>query len=108
VYEAIGLLTALFMAGMAAGAIVFRNASAPLPVLRKIQVAMVILLFLSPFLFRGEFAYYTVIFLAGAAGGGEFAAAAQAVNGSGTTAAAGKLYAFDLAGSFLGALLRLE
>lgn len=105
VYEAIGALIAVFMAGMAAGSILLRDASPPLSVLRKVQGASIILLLLTPLLLKNEAAYYAVSFLIGAAGGGEFAAATRAASGDGPSAAAGKLYALDLAGSFLGALL---
>ncbi|HWR73568.1 MAG TPA: hypothetical protein VN604_10390, partial [Nitrospirota bacterium] len=105
VYEAIGLLIAVFMAGMAAGAILLRDASPPLSVLRTLQGATLILLLLAPPLLVNEAAYYALNFLIGAAGGGEFAAATRAVRGGGSAATAGKLYALDLAGSFLGALL---
>lgn len=105
VYEAIGTLIAVFMAGMAAGAILLRDASPPLPVLRSVQGASLILFIMAPLLLVNEAAYYAVCFLIGATGGGEFAAATRAVSGGGSSATAGKLYALDLAGSFFGVLL---
>jgi spermidine synthase len=105
VYEAIGFLIAVFMAGMAAGSVLLRNVAPPLSALRMLQGASLVLLLLVPLLLRNEPAYYAVSFLIGAAGGGEFAAATRAMRVGGSVETAGKLYAFDLTGSFLGALL---
>lgn len=105
VYEAIGFLTAAFMAGVAGGSLLLRDVSPPLACLRKVQIAGIVLLLLSPFFLRNELTYYVVSFLCGATGGGEFAAAVRSMRGSGAADTAGKLYAYDLAGSFLGALM---
>jgi len=105
VYERVGLLTASFMAGGAAGAYLARNSSMPLRLLRLLEGGAVLVLPCVPLLLRNEPLFLLLAVLAGAAGGAVFAAAAAGEQQRGTTGSAGLLYALDLAGSFAGALV---
>ena len=105
VYERVGLLTAVFMAGSAAGAYLARDAAAPLRLLRTLEAGTVLLLLCAPWLFRNEPLFLLVAAAAGAAGGAVFASAAAFERSEGRRGSAGTLYALDLAGSFSGALL---
>lgn len=105
VYERVGLLAALFMAGSAGGAALIGRAARPLPALRLCEAGAVALLLLTPLFFRHEWLYFVLAALAGALGGAVFIAATKVLAIDDPAAAAGRLYAVDLAGSFLGALL---
>jgi len=105
VYARVGLLTAAFMAGSAAGAALARNAGPPLRILRAGEAAGAALLLLAPVFFRYEALYLVLTALVGAAGGAVFVAANRRSGAEDTSGRAGRLYALDLAGSFLGALL---
>jgi spermidine synthase len=104
VYERVGFLTALFMAGSAAGAWAARDPRKPRAVLRACEAAAAVLLLAAPLFLRVELSYAVLMALSGGLAGAVFAAAANC--GSGDAASrAGRLYGLDLAGSFLGALL---
>ena len=121
VYETIGILTAAFMAGLALGSCGIRFMKSPLRWLRICEILTVMLLLSSPLLFKLETFFYLLSFLGGLIAGAEFAAANQFMKFSNppsppfskggmgglsdTAMTAGKLYAIDLAGSFIGALL---
>ena len=105
VYERVGLLTASFMAGGAAGAYLARNTALPLRLLRALEAGTVLVLLCVPWLLRSEPLFLLLAVIAGAAGGAVFAAAAAKERQQGTSGGAGLLYAVDLAGSFAGALM---
>jgi len=105
VYEMIGLLTAVFMLGMAFGAHITKGLQRPLGWLRLLEIASIILFISSPMLFKQEILFYVLSFLCGMIGGMQFAAANLFLKGQDSTIAAGRLYAIDLTGSFLGAFL---
>lgn len=105
VYERVGLLTAAFMAGIAAGAHLARNAAHPLRIVRTSEAAALVLLLLAPLFLRHELLYLVLTALVGMAGGAVFAAAVQWTGAEEASGKAGRFYALDLAGSFLGALL---
>jgi spermidine synthase len=105
VYERVGLLTAAFMAGSAAGAYLARKAGPPLRLIRASESAAAVLLLLAPLFFRHEALYLALTALVGTAGGAVFVGAVRRTGAEEATGRAGRLYALDLAGSFLGALL---
>ena len=105
VYEMIGLLTAVFMLGMAFGAHITKGIQRPLGWLRLLEIAAIILFISAPMLFKQEILFYVLSFLCGIIGGMQFAAANLFLKGQDSTGAAGRLYAIDLTGSFLGAFL---
>jgi len=105
VYEMIGALTAAFMAGTAFGALVLRSLGAPLMRLRLINGLTIALLLCSSIFFRHEAFFYVLSVLLGMAAGAEFTAAMQAMAERGAGDAAGGLYAADLTGGMLGALM---
>jgi spermidine synthase len=105
VYEMIGLLSAVFMAGVAVGAYGLRAAGRPLQRLRLLQAGTVLLLASTPLFLRQEVSYYALNFLVGITAGAEFSAASRFLQEHDATRVAGKLYAVDLMGSFPGALL---
>jgi len=103
VYERVGLLTASFMAGSAAGAFAARNVARPLRHLQLAAAGLLLAALTAPRFFHQEPLFPVVAFLAGALGGAMFSAAARFL--ADDAAAAGRLYALDLAGSVFGALL---
>jgi len=112
VYEMIGLLTAVFMAGMAAGARMAGGAANQLQRLKYLEAGAIALFLAAAFFLRSEFLFYLLNFLCGMTAGMQFVTAVQQVGGGRTPVAAqeqasiaGKLYGLDLAGSLLGALL---
>ncbi|MBI4843482.1 MAG: hypothetical protein HY809_04065 [Nitrospirae bacterium] len=105
VYEMMGLLTGTFMLGGAAGAYVMRRNNRPDNWLKAFDLMAIILLSSSIIFLKKEAVFYIMAFFAGFIGGGQFAAASRATAGSVKERLAGRLYAVDLAGSFLGALL---
>jgi spermidine synthase len=105
VYERVGLLTAAFMAGSAGGAAIAQKGGRPLSILRACEAAGAALLLLAPLFFRHEALYPVVTSLFGMAGGAAFVAAIRHAGADDAAGKAGRLYALDLAGSFLGALL---
>jgi spermidine synthase len=105
VYERVGLLTAAFMAGSAAGAYLAQKAASPLRLLRASEATAAVLLLLAPLFFRHEALYLALTVIVGMAGGAVFVGAVRRTGAEDATGRAGRLYALDLAGSFLGALL---
>ncbi len=106
VYEALGLITAMFMAGSAAGAFLASRFRRCLRWLLALDMAAVLALIASPLFVTSEFLYYVLSLLFGVMGGMQFAAAGTWYAGEDRQAeTGGKLYAIDIAGSFLGALL---
>jgi len=103
VYEMIGLITATFMAGIAAGAYGTKGMKRPLRRLKLFEALTIMFLIFSPLFFTKEFLFYVLSFLIGIIAGVEFAAANQFMKEEDAIRVAGKFYAFDLAGSFLGA-----
>jgi spermidine synthase len=105
IYEKIGLLTGTFMLGGAIGAYGGRRLKKTLFWLRIYDVFLLALMLSAMAIMNFEFIFYLMIFGAGILGGGQFAAAAITLRGTKMDSTAGKLYAVDLAGSFLGSLL---
>lgn len=105
VYERVGLLTAAFMAGSAAGACVVRNLARPFAALKAAEAAGAALLLATPLLLRTEVLYLVLMALLGGLGGAAYVAAVNCGGGGDAAGRAGRLYALDLAGAFLGALL---
>jgi spermidine synthase len=105
IYEKIGLLTGTFMLGGAIGAYGGRRLKKTLFWLRIYDVFLLALMLSAMAIMNFEFIFYLMIFGAGILGGGQFAAAAITLRGTKMDSTAGKLYAIDLAGSFLGSLL---
>jgi spermidine synthase len=105
VYERAGLLTAAFMAGSAGGAYLVQEASRPFRVLKFCEASGAVLLLLAPLFLRYEAIYLLLIALFGMVGGAVFASAVKYAGAEEAAGRAGWLYALDLAGSFLGALL---
>jgi spermidine synthase len=105
VYERVGLLTAAFMAGSAAGAYAARDRVRPLALLRAVEAAGAALLLLAPLFFRAEAFYVALMALLGASGGAVYVAAVSCGGAEDADGQAGGLYALDLAGAFVGALL---
>ncbi|MBI5196074.1 MAG: hypothetical protein HZA10_07105 [Nitrospirae bacterium] len=106
IYEMIGILTATFMAGIAAGAYITKHMKKSLFRLKTCEVLTILLLITSPLFFKDEFVFYLLSFSGGLIAGAEFVAANKFLGEiGGLSNIAGKLYALDLAGSFLGAFL---
>jgi spermidine synthase len=105
IYEKFGLLAGTFMLGGAIGSYGARQLKKPLFWLRIYDVFLIVLMISALVLMNFEFIFYLLIFGAGILGGGQFAAAAITLRGTGMSSTAGKLYAVDLAGSFLGSFL---
>jgi spermidine synthase len=112
VYEMIGLLTSMFMAGTAFGAYIMRSVSRPMKWLRLFEAVTILLFISSPLFFRQEALFYVLNMFCGITGGIQFTLANQFLESTvllgerhDTAGTAGRLYAFELGGSFLGALL---
>ncbi len=105
IYEMIGLLTAVFMAGIAAGSYVAGKTSRPLYWMRAAGIFSIALLLSAKFLFRYEAFFFMLNFLAGMAAGAEFITANRLIRNQQAQQGAGRLYAIELTGSFFGALL---
>lgn len=102
VYEMVGLLSAFFMAGMAAGSFAVGGDGRSLSLLRLAEGSAVVFFISSRLLFKTEVSYAAACALCGLVSGICFGAAGRCISGTGP---AGRLYAADLAGSFAGALL---
>ena len=105
IYEMIGLLFAVFMAGIAAGSYFMRKAAKPLYRMRGAGVIGIALLLAAPLLLRNEAILFMLNFLAGMVAGAEFIAANHIIKEQTAQERAGRLYGIDLTGSFFGALL---
>ena len=109
VYEMFALLSALFMVGMSAGAIFVRFMRVKGPRTLNLALAFDILTaalaVIAAFVLDIALAVYVVSLLAGILSGAQFAAVSTAYEQRGFKSAGGRLYAIDLAGSFVGALV---
>ena len=105
IYEKIGLLTGTFMLGSAVGSGLMRNSRNPLSWLKLLDIMGIILLAAAIPFMKKDLNFYFFILSAGLLGGGQFAAASLSLKEKGYSGAAGRLYAIDLAGSFLGSFL---
>ncbi len=105
IYEMIGLLTAIFMIGIAAGAYAAKEIVRPLRWLQSLEVAACIIFLSAPLFFNQEIYFYLLCLLCGVVGGMQFAAANIYMREEDPVKMAGKLYAADLSGSFLGVFL---
>ena len=107
VYEMFALLSALFMVGMSAGAITVRymRIKGPLKLALAFDILTAALAVIAVFVLDIALAGYVVCLLAGVLSGAQFAAVSSAFEQRGGISAGGRLYAFDLAGSFAGALV---
>jgi spermidine synthase len=114
-YYRLGLLSAMFMGGLASGAILStgRAGKRPKSFLLVLEAAMVAFTILFPLLLesgicrRFEMSYFAIIFFAGALTGAEFPAAGRmyfSIKGRKGNAI-GTLYAMDLAGACVGAII---
>jgi spermidine synthase len=102
VYEMIGALSAFFMIGLWGGTLFAKQLKDPPGTLLLLETLTILLVLVSPFLFKAEFFFYGLIFISGMLTGGQFSAASLSF---GETWSGGKLYAIDLFGSFLGAFV---
>lgn len=102
VYESIGLISALFMAGLALGAWL-APAKPDVWRLRTMDMISILALAVTPLFLHHEFLYYMLSVTAGIAGGMQFSIANRQPNPA--TGSAGILYAVELVGSAAGALL---
>jgi spermidine synthase len=102
VYEMIGALSAFFMIGLWAGTLFAKQLKNPPLTLLLLETMTVLLVLASPFLFKAEFFFYGLIFISGILTGGQFSAASLSF---GEPKSGGTLYAIDLFGSFLGAIV---
>ena len=105
VYETVGLLTALFMAGSATGAALAVQRPEPLARLRLLETGSIVMLTGASLFFSHEALYYVLSFLCGVISGMQFVAATRYTEARCATTASGRLYATELFGSFLGAIL---
>ncbi|MBI5632983.1 MAG: hypothetical protein HZA15_05840 [Nitrospirae bacterium] len=105
IYEMIGLLTAVFMAGLSAGSYVMRKTTSPLQGMRVAGVIAIALLLTMPVMMRYEALIFMLNFLTGMIAGAEFIMANQAIKEQAAEQIAGRLYGIELIGSFFGALL---
>jgi spermidine synthase len=105
IYEMIGLLTGTFMLGGAAGAYMMKAVDRPLKWLMVFDMVTLLLLGSSTVIMKGELIFYVLIFASGVIGGAQFAAASLSLKGEERGRSAGRLYAIDLVGSFLGSFL---
>lgn len=102
VYEMIGILSASFMIGLWAGTSATKTLRKPLKTLFLLEVCTLFLAALSLFLFKSDFILYFLVFCAGLISGAQFSTANLSI---GEPTDGGRLYALDLFGSFLGALI---
>jgi len=102
VYEMIGILSASFMIGLWTGTILMKQAGKALTTLLFLELAAIVLAFIAPVFFKAELLCYTLILISGIVTGSQFSAANASIN---APESGGKLYAFDLIGSFVGALV---
>jgi spermidine synthase len=102
VYEMIGILSASFMIGLWAGTSATKTVRKPLKTLFLLEVCTLFLAALSLFLFKSDVILYFLVFCAGLISGAQFSTANLSI---GEPTDGGRLYALDLFGSFLGALI---
>src|SRR4030043_884967 len=102
VYEMIGILTAIFMMGLFAGAYLSRHTREALRTLFYLELMTIAIAFTAPIFFRSEMLFYVLNFFLGIITGRQFSTANLCLA---EPEAAGKLYGIDLIGSFLGAFI---
>jgi len=102
VYEMIGLMSASFMVGLWAGASFARSLRRPLTGLLFFDAVFILFALVSLLTFRETALLYAMVCAAGIMCGGQFSAASLSYRES---HAGGRLYALDLIGSFIGALI---
>jgi spermidine synthase len=102
VYEMIGALSAFFMIGLWGGTFIAKQPKNPPAILLMLETLTILLVLVSPFLFKAEFFFYGLIFISGMLTGAQFSAASLSF---GERESGGTLYAIDLFGSFLGAFV---
>jgi spermidine synthase len=102
VYEMIGALSAFFMIGLWGGTRFSKQLKNPPQTLLLLEALTILLAVASPVLFKAELLFYALIFISGMLTGGQFSAASLSF---GEPESGGTLYAMDLFGSFLGALV---
>lgn len=105
VYESIGLLSSVFMAGLAAGALLAEKKSCGLKYLKAAEVFSALFFIAAAYMLRSEASFYAAGFLCGIIGGTQFSAAAAVLGESHEVVKAGRLYAADIVGSFAGVLV---
>jgi spermidine synthase len=102
VYEMIGMLSALFMIGLWAGTSATNTLQKPVKTLLILEICTISLAVLSVFLLKIGSILYFVVFSAGTVSGAQFSTANLSL---GESTDGGRLYALDLIGSFIGALI---
>ncbi len=102
IYERIGLLTSLFMLGLAGGSWLFSKEKS-LKALRFSEFLFVCLILLSIYLMKYELSFYLASLLSGFIGGLQFSISSNILRDRQYHSAF--LYAIDLGGSFIGAFL---
>lgn len=102
VYEMIGMLSAFFMIGLWAGTSATKTIQKPIKTLFVLEICTICLAVLSLFLLKIGFILYFVVFSAGIISGAQFSTANLSL---GESTDGGRLYALDLIGSFIGALI---
>ncbi len=102
IYEMIGILSALFMIGLWVGTALARSPKNPVRTLLFADTVAILLAVSAIPLFQERGMLYPILFVAGVLCGAQFSAAYLS---TGDVRSGGKLYALDLFGSFLGALI---
>jgi len=102
VYEMIGALSAFFMIGLCGGTLFAKRLKNPPKTLLLLETMTILLAVVSSVLFKAELFFYALIFISGMLAGGQFSTASLSF---GKPESGGTLYAADLFGSFLGALV---
>jgi len=102
VYEMIGILSASFMIGLWTGTTLIKQTRKALNTLLFLELATIVLSLIASVFFKAELLCYTLILISGIITGSQFSAANASMDAPET---GGKLYAFDLTGSFIGALV---
>ena len=105
-YERIGLLSSLFMLGLAAGSWMGYEKLVSFRGIKPLDAVIAIIFFMSALFISHEISFYFLLFITGATGGFQFSLASNLLKDEASGGRiTGKLYAIELSGSFLGALL---
>lgn len=105
VYESIGLLSAVFMAGLAAGSLLAERKFGGLKYLKAAEALSALFFIAAVYMLKSSLSFYAFGFLCGIIGGIQFGAAAAVLGRRDEAATSGRLYATDISGSFAGALI---
>ncbi len=106
IYERVGLLTSLFMFGLAAGSWLGSERRPWMGIMRASELCFVVILLSSIYLLRYEPFFYIMSVFAGFLGGLQFSLSSNMLSNKGQgNIATVRLYAIDLAGSFGGAIV---